>query len=226
MEVGRLGAGSYFGEIALVRESDRVATVTCVTRCVLLSISQEGFNKFFLEAPEAIADFEVKLARAEVGLRSVLYHPIGLTQLEVFLKEEHSQENLVFWKTCRAYREMKEHKLIAQNVDVVKNREILLATAKGIYAQYIDEAAAEQVNLKFDRRNELKKKLEKAEEFPTSHFLTETALDECSDEIQALLKTDAFPRFKKSLAFMSFLEQVQSYEHLDASKLLERKTIA
>jgi CRP-like cAMP-binding protein len=224
MEVGRLGAGSYFGEIALVRESDRVATVTCVTRCVLLSISQEGFNKFFMEAPEAIADFEVKLARAEVGLRSVLYHPIGLKQLEVFLKEEHSQENLVFWKTCRAYREMKEHRLIAQNIEVVQNRQILLDTVKGIFTQYIDEAAAEQVNLKFDRRNELKKKIEEAEELPSSQFLTEAALDECSDEIQALLKTDAFPRFKKSLAFMSFLEQVQSYEHLDASKLLERKT--
>lgn len=224
MEVGRLGPGSYFGEIALVSKSDRVATVTCVTRCVLLSISQEGFNKLFLEAPEAIADFEVKLARAEVGLRSVLYHPIGLTQLEVFLKEEHSQENLIFWKTCRAFREMKEHKLIAQNIDVAHNRQVLLSTAKGIYDQYVDEAAAEQVNLKFDRRNDLKRRLAQAEEFPATEFLTETALDECSDEIQALLKTDAFPRFKKSLAFMSFLEQVQSYEHLDASKLHERKT--
>lgn len=34
-----------------------------MTRCVVMSISKENFSKFFKEAPEAIADFEVKLAR-------------------------------------------------------------------------------------------------------------------------------------------------------------------
>lgn len=36
---------------------------SAVTRTVLLSITKENFQKFFTEAPEAIADFEVKLAR-------------------------------------------------------------------------------------------------------------------------------------------------------------------
>ena len=37
-------------------------------RCVILSITKENFEKFFKEAPEAIADFEVKLARYGVSL--------------------------------------------------------------------------------------------------------------------------------------------------------------
>jgi CRP-like cAMP-binding protein len=225
MEVGRLEPGNYFGEIALVRDSPRMATVTCVTRCVLLSISQEGFDKFFLEAPEALADFEVKLARAEVGLRSVLYHPVGLQNFEAFLKAEFSEENLKFWKKCREYREMKEHKLLlaAAPAEAAQYQRVLTEAARAIYDTYVNEKADLQVNLKAERRKALLARITATEPAATD-APTETWFDECAQEILDLLKTDTYSRFKKGALFASFLEQVSSYDYLDTSQLAEKKT--
>ena len=86
---------------ALVQDSPRTATVTALTRSVVLSITQQNFQRFFEEAPEAIADFEVKLARYDVRLRSVLYHPVGLQFFQEHLKREYSEENLDFWVSAR-----------------------------------------------------------------------------------------------------------------------------
>lgn len=77
-----------------------------MTRSVVLSITKEKFQLFFEEAPEAIADFEVKLARYDVRLRSVLYHPVGMQFFADHLKREYSEENLEFWKQCRDFRHL------------------------------------------------------------------------------------------------------------------------
>jgi CRP-like cAMP-binding protein len=106
VELTRMGPGRYFGEIALVQDSVRTATVTCVKRSVVLSISQENFQTFFAAAPEAIADFEVKLARYDVRLRSVLYHPIGLQFFQEHLQREYALENIEFWKELRDFRHL------------------------------------------------------------------------------------------------------------------------
>jgi hypothetical protein len=66
-----LTPGRYFGEVALLRDCPRTATVTTTARTVLMSITKESFNTFFTAAPEALADFEMKLARYDVQLRSV-----------------------------------------------------------------------------------------------------------------------------------------------------------
>jgi hypothetical protein len=106
IELCRMGPGQYFGEIALVQDTPRTATVSTITRAVLLSITKENFGQFFKEAPEAIADFEIKLARYGVQLRSVIYHPLGLEYFTQHLRSEYSEENISFWKECRDYRHL------------------------------------------------------------------------------------------------------------------------
>lgn len=46
--------GKYFGEIALLRDTKRTATVTTVTRCIILSITKDNFEKFFVEVRLAL----------------------------------------------------------------------------------------------------------------------------------------------------------------------------
>ena len=63
-EVATLGPGSHFGEIALVSESERSATVTARTRLRLLEIPFWDFREFALGNP----DVTWKLLQHVVGL--------------------------------------------------------------------------------------------------------------------------------------------------------------
>lgn len=52
MEVGRLGPGDHFGELALITEDARMATVTAVTRLTCHVIAFWDFRKFAKENPD------------------------------------------------------------------------------------------------------------------------------------------------------------------------------
>ncbi len=51
-EPRRLKAGDFFGEIALLKESPRTATVTSVTECQLLALRVNDFKRLLLTNPE------------------------------------------------------------------------------------------------------------------------------------------------------------------------------
>lgn len=252
--VGEMGPGKYFGEISLVKHSVRTATVICKSRCVLLRLSDENFSKFFTEAPEALSDFEVKLARKDVQLRSVLYHPVGLKYFESHLAGEYSGENLEFWKECRAYRKMKEHDVLSGSLlpteepisqtdvpmmpDIVelnneeKSKEIdglndeesindefgrlqnmpeysvVLKRLQNIYEKFIKQGADLQVNLMGNVREQIEKAL-------TEQKIDDSTLDAAAEEIQALMSSDSFGRFKVSPKFEVFLEEACAYENIE-----------
>ncbi len=52
----RLGKGQYFGEIALIRETRRTATVTAVNPCHLLSLHVHDFRELLEENPDLRAE--------------------------------------------------------------------------------------------------------------------------------------------------------------------------
>ncbi|HXJ66434.1 MAG TPA: cyclic nucleotide-binding domain-containing protein [Actinomycetota bacterium] len=51
-EVGRLGAGSYFGELALIGERERLSTVTAWTEVRCLTMASWHFRKFVQANPD------------------------------------------------------------------------------------------------------------------------------------------------------------------------------
>jgi len=51
-DVGELAAGSFFGEMSLVDEQPRSATVRAKTKCKTFFISKEAFKQFLSESPD------------------------------------------------------------------------------------------------------------------------------------------------------------------------------
>jgi CRP-like cAMP-binding protein len=51
-EVRTLGAGDFFGEIALLKECERTATVTTVTECRLLYLDRYDFRRLLRDHPD------------------------------------------------------------------------------------------------------------------------------------------------------------------------------
>jgi CRP-like cAMP-binding protein len=65
-EVGRLGPGSYFGELALIGERERLSTVTAWTDVRCLTMASWHFRKFVRSNP----DVAWKLLQHLVGMLS------------------------------------------------------------------------------------------------------------------------------------------------------------
>jgi CRP/FNR family transcriptional regulator, cyclic AMP receptor protein len=61
-KLNTLGAGSFFGEIALVSETPRTATVTATTPVRLLVISGQSFRRLLADAPSIQAKVLAALA--------------------------------------------------------------------------------------------------------------------------------------------------------------------
>lgn len=65
--LARLGAGEYFGEMALLNQKERTATVRCVTPVDVLSLRKGDFSALVANLPDLRASFEGVMARRIAG---------------------------------------------------------------------------------------------------------------------------------------------------------------
>ena len=188
MDIGHLGPGKYFGEMALVSDQPRMATIMCNSHVILMSLGKEVFHKFFDHNPRALVEFQLRLLQGKSELKHLLAHPSGLKAFTDFLKIELADENIIFWNAVQAY-------VIAPNED----------NATRLYTDYISEKATLQVNIPGKMRQEILKNLEAATAsggFPTSLF------EPAEKEIYKLMVRDNYARFKKSPQFKEFFSSL------------------
>lgn len=124
-EVNTLKSGDYFGEIALLTEQRRLATVSCKERTTLLELPKEHFlAQFASESPEASADFGLKLFKQNCELRHVLHHATGLNYFTDALEKEYSAENVHFWAAVNQFqKKFRPSPDIAVAVSAVEDKE-------------------------------------------------------------------------------------------------------
>ena len=179
-DIGHLGPGKYFGEMALVSDAPRAASCICNTHCILMSVGKEVFHSFFDNNPQAAVEFNLRLLQAKSELKHVLEHPHGLKAFTDFLKIELADENIVFWSAHREYSKNPSNQ-----------------AAINLYELYLSEKAALQVNIPGTMRSEIKKNIDAGEGGPDVFIMADK-------EIYKLMVRDNFARFRKSDLFKTF----------------------
>ncbi len=140
--LGTLHKGTYFGEIALITDKTRVATVTAKTKCICLSFHKDTFSNLFAHSSQARADFELKVLGNKVELIHILRHPDGLELFTKHMDKEFCPESIEFWRD------------VIQLDHIGADDPALKMYCQKIYDTYISEEAPKQVSFKEERERE------------------------------------------------------------------------
>ncbi len=82
IQLAILGDGDYFGEIALIQDSMRTATVTALSPCLLFSLERAEFDKMLNKAPEMRTKFE-KIVKQRQDAKASMVNEYGERIIEV-----------------------------------------------------------------------------------------------------------------------------------------------
>ncbi len=187
--LGVLNAGNYFGEMALVSDLPRSATVTATGEGVLLSVDKESFCTIFASNSNALAEFSLRLLRGSSELKHLLAHSLGMTTFRTFLRRSVAEENVNFWIAARKFR----HSAIEYSENELHDK------AFEIFETYCKEGSEHQVNLPCSMRSELKNCVDKKN-------ITPEIFDSSIDEIYLLMERDSYARFKRTPDFKEFFK--------------------
>lgn len=114
--LGYLEKGDYFGEVALVCNTPRMATAIAMERSVLLVLTRERFVKFCKRVPTVLAEFQAKLARYNCTLESIIHHQLGYQFFTKFLELNNVELTLEFVRRCMDFRNDFTKRTAAGNV--------------------------------------------------------------------------------------------------------------
>eukprot|EP00123_Amoebidium_parasiticum_P006924 comp17751_c1_seq1/m.17748 comp17751_c1_seq1/g.17748 ORF comp17751_c1_seq1/g.17748 comp17751_c1_seq1/m.17748 type:complete len:642 (-) comp17751_c1_seq1:249-2174(-) len=191
-EVTRMKPGSYFGEIALVQNTKRTATVTSTTDCLLLVCEKENFEKVFASMPWVMADFQAHLAPEDMTIEHVITHKTALRYFTQQLEKEFSEENLKFVKAAYDYKQIPD------------GDPKQLAKARAIMDKYIIEDAEIPVNVPSQINKDVQRAVSEGK-------VDNTLFNLCLDHILHLMATDSLARFKKGPLFEEFVDSLNRY---------------
>lgn len=190
--------GSYFGEMALVNDNPRSATVTAVGKTILLSIEKDSFLKIFGSSKNALAEFNLRLLRSSSELKHFLAHSFGKSMFRNYLQKNFADENIDFWVAANEFKDacsgsIGEH----SGSDSGRGKDDLESSAKDIFYKYCDEDAERQVNLPHAIRSSMEKSIKEG-------HVGESLFDSAIHEIYNLMVRDNYLRFKKTPDFLEF----------------------
>ncbi|GFR98576.1 regulator of G-protein signaling 12 [Elysia marginata] len=122
-----------------------------------------------------------RVASWAVNFQNLLSDPVGIEIFTEFLQKEFSEENIIFWKACEQYRQLKDE----------QQRKL---QAQDIYSRYLSSKASDPVNV------------DSAAKSHTEQFLdspTTVMFDVAQNQIFQLMRQDSYSRFLKSELYKS-----------------------
>ncbi len=91
-DLGQLQKGNFFGEMSLVDENPRSATVRALTPCQLFFISKESFSGFLNQSPERKVRFYENCVRSLVMRLRELNDNYVISQYQLWKQALHKPE--------------------------------------------------------------------------------------------------------------------------------------
>mmetsp|Transcript_26664 Transcript_26664/g.32338 ORF Transcript_26664/g.32338 Transcript_26664/m.32338 type:complete len:645 (+) Transcript_26664:250-2184(+) len=201
-EVGKLYSGDYFGELAVINNSKRLATITTLTRVVLLELTSENFHLCFQDKPEIVSEFILRMKGRHIDLKTLMNHKLSRQVFREFLELEHGNENILFYDHVEDYR---------RHFDEATDEE---REKRGSYiiSEYLGARSENAVNVPSKMYDAAAKVLE------TKSF-TKDCFEEQQAEIYKLMDRDLFHRFKNTVIYTALMEKVRSYDDIDVQLL-------
>eukprot|EP00122_Pirum_gemmata_P005837 Pgem_evm1s5328 len=194
--VAKMQSGDYFGEIALVSNIERTATVTTSEMCVLLCCSKSNFKKLTDKLPSMKADFQAHLAPKKMTIRDIIHHDTALHFFTKMLEKEYSDENMKFIQAVTNYRKLQDNSVQQ------------LSAAEEIVQTFMARGSSLPVNIVGVEKLEVQGKL-------NSRKIDKTLFDNSVEHVMHLLSTDSLSRFKNSNFFNQFTDSLRKYHISD-----------
>ena len=122
--------------------------------------------------------------------------------LQVFLRDEYSEENAIFWQKCQEYR---------TSTDAAYRKQL----ARLIYVDHVAESSADQVNIDASVRLTVERRLSTA---PINLF------DDAQRQVYLLMKYDSYPRFLRSPIYCDAVNAERLNKRLEVPAMSDNTT--
>ena len=192
-------SGNYFGEMAIINNSSRAATITTTTDTVLLAIDAAYFKECFSDSPQLVTEFRMRMMGSKIDLRSALRYGETRILFANFLDKEHSLDNLHFIDDIDKFHSSCASMSAAE----------IYEEAQKIVRKYLEKSAPAALNVSHDVYERIRDIMSN----PTMHGADMFA--EAETEVLKLMEFDVFARFKKTEEFAALMDRLRYYTELD-----------
>ena len=196
--VGYLNPGDYFGELALINDNPRLASCVSDEATIVLSILKAHFFDCFVDKPDLLTEFIVRMQGRKVELKILLDHNSARQTFIEHLETEHGMENLDFYEEVssfeKAFVEMSDEETTDKSTAIVD--------------KYVRESAPASVNLPSKIAGPIIKAVEDQD-------LQEDTFTKGKTEIYNLMNRDLYQRFKKTKLFDELMKKLHTYDETD-----------
>jgi len=201
--IGFLYPGDYFGEMAVINESKRLATITAETDSILLEITRDKFYKCFQETPWLIAEFIVRMKGKGVDLQSLLHYKKSMGVFINFLGSHDAKHLIDFCNAANSFYDQFDE----------MDSDAALQMAMDISKKYFG-------NDDTDNEKSISKDIsEFAREAIASGVIPKDTFCIAEQKVKQIMENEMLPSFKKTDEFKSLMERMRAYDEMDVQLL-------
>jgi len=140
---------------------------------------QESLKQTDLTPERSVESYGLLDLYSYDAFRTVLHTPRIYDAFSTFLRSEHSDENLLFWSRCQAYKH--RHQDLSHAASLIKK-------------DHLQEGSRQEINVQHKTRVDGLRKVDMM--LRTCHE-TESVFTELQKEVEMLMWRDSYPRFLK-----------------------------